>query len=110
MSVTTVNNDMPESKFNVVSINGYSVSVASDSSDSDGSISEHEWDWADGTSNGTTQTASHTYARAGTYKIGLRAKDNDGAWSAPSYVYVSVPNSFSLPVADFTASPFRLFV
>lgn len=110
LNVTTVKNDLPSSNFNIVSIKGYTVSVTSTSSDSDGSISEYEWSWNDGGSNDTTQSASHTYINAGTYKISLRVKDNDGAWSAPFSVYASVPDFLSLPVADFVASKLRLSV
>jgi PKD repeat protein len=50
---------------------------ASGSTDPDGTITGYEWDFGDG-STGTGQTASHTYAEAGTYTVKLTVTDNRG--------------------------------
>ncbi|TWD83282.1 PKD repeat protein [Kribbella amoyensis] len=47
------------------------------SADPDGTLTGYAWDFGDG-NNGTGATASHTYAAAGTYTIGLTVTDNDG--------------------------------
>ncbi len=51
---------------------------ASASSDVDGTIVSYDWEWGDGTPNGTGVTASHTYATKGTFAINLTVTDNDG--------------------------------
>lgn len=51
----------------------------SGSSDPDGTIASYDWDWGDGTTHGTTVTASHTYANPGTYSVKLTVTDNSGA-------------------------------
>ena len=58
-----------------VSVNG------STSTDPDGTITSYTWNWGDNTpdTTGPTDTASHTYAAAGTYTVKLTVTDNDGA-------------------------------
>ncbi len=51
---------------------------ASDSQDSDGTITAYEWNFGDGTS-ATGMTVSHSYASAGDYAVILLVRDNDGA-------------------------------
>ncbi|MEK7269779.1 MAG: PKD domain-containing protein, partial [Planctomycetota bacterium] len=50
------------------------------SSDSDGTIVEYRWNFGDGSAEvaGTSTTAFHTYAAAGTYTASLTVKDNGG--------------------------------
>ncbi|MEM7235932.1 MAG: PKD domain-containing protein, partial [Planctomycetota bacterium] len=57
---------------------------ASDSTDSDGSIVQYNWDFGDGTSTTTnTATTNHTYALAGSpYEITLEVIDDGGSTSA----------------------------
>lgn len=50
----------------------------SGSSDSDGTITSHQWNFGDG-STGGGETAQHTYAAAGTYTVRLTVTDNAGA-------------------------------
>jgi uncharacterized protein (DUF1501 family) len=47
------------------------------SKDPDGTIAQWSWQWGDGTT-GSGSTASHTYARSGTYPIALTVADNKG--------------------------------
>lgn len=49
----------------------------SGSSDSDGTIASHAWDFGDGATR-TGAQASHVYSEAGGYTITLRVTDNDG--------------------------------
>ncbi|MFD4420054.1 PKD domain-containing protein [Agromyces sp. NPDC058484] len=48
------------------------------STDADGVVTGHAWDFGDG-GTATGATASHTYAAAGTYPITLTVTDDDGA-------------------------------
>jgi PKD repeat protein len=50
----------------------------SGSKDSDGTIASYRWDWGDGTSPGSSATASHAYASAGSYTVRLTVTDNVG--------------------------------
>jgi PKD repeat protein len=56
---------------------------ASGSSDPDGIILSHAWNFGDGTS-GSGVTASRTYTAAGTYAVVLTVTDNDGKTSTQS--------------------------
>ncbi len=69
------------------------------SSDPDGTIQSHLWDFGDGTVQGGA-TPAHTYAAAGTYNVTLTATDNDGATDTDAQqVTVMVANQ--PPVASF---------
>jgi PKD repeat protein len=60
------------------------VSVdASGSSDADGKVASYAWTFGDG-STGTGVTASHTFAKAGTYTVGLTVTDDRGGKSTVS--------------------------
>jgi hypothetical protein len=58
---------------------GESISFdGSGSSDSDGSITNYEWDWTnDGSFEDTGETATHTYSSSGDYTAALRVTDDD---------------------------------
>ena len=61
------------------------------STDSDGTIASYAWDFGDG-GTGTSVTASHTYAAAGTYAVTLTVTDNGGAKGTVSHsVTVTAP-------------------
>ena len=55
----------------------------STSSDPDGTITSHAWNFGDGTT-GSGSTVSHTYAACGTYPVTLTVKDNGGASTSQS--------------------------
>ncbi len=71
-------NGAPTASFTYLA-SGLSIDVdASDSSDPDGPVVDYAWDYGDGML-GTGQTASHTYALAGTYTVTLTVEDYPGA-------------------------------
>jgi hypothetical protein len=41
-------------------------------------IASYDWNWGDGTSDGSGATASHTFAESGTYEVSLTVADNLG--------------------------------
>ena len=53
------------------------------SSDSDGSITSHSWNFGDGSSS-SNPNPSHSYASAGTYTVTLTVTDDDGATDSAS--------------------------
>jgi YD repeat-containing protein len=75
------------------------------SSDPDGTVVKYEWD-LDGngtfeTNTGTTPTTTKSYPTGGTYQIGLRVTDNNGATGQTTKAL----NVHRPPVASFTVSP-----
>jgi PKD repeat protein len=73
---------------------------ASASSDPDGSVAGYEWTFGDG---GTAvgATASHSYAAAGSYTVGLTVTDNAGATgTATAPVTVSAPGQPAILASD----------
>jgi PKD repeat protein len=76
-------NVVPVASF-VASAKELAVSVdASGSTDSDGKVASYAWTFGDG-STGTGVTASHTFAKAGTYTVGLTVTDDRGGKSTVS--------------------------
>ena len=107
-TVVTVANAVPISNFNVVTLNGYTLNVASTSTDSDGTIASYKWSWGDSTPNDTTASPTHTFTQAGTYTISLTVVDNDGASSTIKTSTVTVPTV--LPVSSFTTNVNKMSV
>jgi PKD repeat protein len=99
---TTTNNILPVANFNTPTINGYTVAIVSTSTDSDGTIVSTRWNWGDGAHNDTTDSATHTYAQAGTYTITLSVVDNSNAASPSQTVEVTVPSA--PPIVNFSAT------
>lgn len=71
-------NQAPVAAFTTV-VAGARVTVdASTSTDADGTITNYEWGFSDGTS-GTGLSTSHSFETEGTYTVTLTVTDNDGA-------------------------------
>lgn len=68
------------------------------SSDSDGNIVDHAWQFGDGQS-ASGVTASHVFNTAGTYTVTLTVTDNAGALNSAS-VQVTVSDPFALNAPD----------
>jgi PKD repeat protein len=92
--------NVPPTAAFVTSANRLALNVdGSSSSDSDGSVTGWAWNFGDGaTASGAT--ASHTYARAGTYAVTLTATDNRSATGTVTKQVVVADNTS--PVASFT--------
>ncbi|WP_131106063.1 LamG domain-containing protein [Ornithinimicrobium sufpigmenti] len=88
-----------------VSVSDLTVSVdGSESLDTDGQVVAYDWDFGDG-EQASGQTASHTYAAAGTYTVTLSVTDDDGATgTAQEQVEVSAPPVNQAPQAAFSWS------
>lgn len=71
-------NQGPTADFQNVNKQPLWVKLESVSSDPDGQIVSHTWDWNDGTTS-TGQVAEHTYDSPGSYSVTLTVEDNNGA-------------------------------
>jgi len=58
---------------------GLKVAVDGTASTDDSAVVSYAWDFGDGTASVVGVTASHTYATAGTYQVGLTVTDDEGA-------------------------------
>jgi large repetitive protein len=78
---------------------------ATGSTDSDGSIVGHAWNFGDGQTSTTGPTVTHGYAAAGTYTVSLTVTDDDGAQNVTtSEVVVTAPAANTPPTASFTTA------
>jgi PKD repeat protein len=76
---------------------------ASNSSDSDGSITSYAWDFKDGAT-GSGQTINHTFSSIGSYNVKLTVTDNEGATDSSTKT-IADPTSGVAPLdVSFNAS------
>ena len=107
-SITT--NQSPTASFTATPTSGVAplgVSFnASNSSDSDGSITSYTWDFKD-RDTGNGETINHTFSSTGSYSVKLTVIDNEGATdSVIKTITVTDPIvSNQSPTASFTANP-----
>lgn len=78
---------------------GTEITFTSTSTDTDGEIASHEWDFGDEAS-GEGVTATHTFAAAGTYTVTLMAVDASNAFGSATVEIEVLPPA--IPVAGFT--------
>lgn len=71
-------NQSPNANFQNVNKQPLWVELESTSTDPDGQVISHKWDWDDGTTS-MGQVASHSYSSPGTYAVELMATDNNAA-------------------------------
>ncbi len=107
-ATTGVANQPPVASFTSAAA-GLAVTLdAAASSDPDGSIAGYSWAFGDGSS-GSGPRATHTYAAAGSYQVGLTVTDNAGATAVQfRTMTVSAPQSSArgarLPVSHSLGS------
>ncbi len=87
---------------------GLTASFTDYSTDTDGSIASHRWNFGDSDSDGDSATSpnpSHTYATAGTYTVTETVTDNDAASdSKTSHVMVSGVLNKGVPATGLSAT------
>ncbi|MCK5660185.1 MAG: PKD domain-containing protein, partial [Methanosarcinales archaeon] len=66
---------------------GDTINFNSSAHDSDGSITNYEWNFGDG-NNASIQNNTHSYTTAGTYNVVLTVTDNDGASTSKMYTII----------------------
>ncbi|PQZ99216.1 hypothetical protein CQ019_16845 [Arthrobacter sp. MYb229] len=82
-------NQPPVADF-AVEVDGLDIAVDGNAStDPDGEIAEHAWDFGDGNT-ATGAAASHSYAEGGDYTLTLRVTDGEGLQSEPVTQTVSI--------------------
>jgi len=79
---------------------------ASNSTDPDGNIAAHTWDWGDGTAPGSGRTVFHDYTTAGTKTVTLTVTDARSAVNSMSQSILVQ----ALPTPMFVARPNRMEV
>lgn len=79
---TPPSNQAPVASFSLSSTSGNAPLLvnfdASNSSDSDGEVISHAWDFDEAAATAIGPNAQHTYSDAGSYNISLTVTDNDG--------------------------------
>ena len=75
----TLPNNAPVAKFAEPSVDERTVTVSSQSTDSDGTVVSTSWDFGDGSPVVSGTDVTHTYVTPGTYTITLTVTDDDGA-------------------------------
>jgi PKD repeat protein len=105
ITVTAIDHP-PTATFGWASVDAGNPNVVSfdarDSNDIDGQIQKYEWDFGDG-STGTGDSATHTYARSGTYTVTLKVTDNGGLTATGTQAVTT--GGYSFPTAPPTPSP-----
>ncbi|WP_068544451.1 PKD domain-containing protein [Thalassotalea crassostreae] len=83
-NVSPPQNQQPTASF-TVSSNNLTANFTSTSSDSDGNIESHYWDFGDG-NNSDVENPSYSYASPGSYTVELTVTDNEGSSDSSSQV------------------------
>ena len=78
-----------------------------DASGSTGSIDSYQWDFGDGAT-GSGQSASHTYAAGGDYRVTLTVANSDGSASAYRDLAVETPLTPAKADFDFAVRGYRV--
>ena len=106
--VPTAPNQAPTASFTATPTSGVAplgvAFNASNSSDSDGSITSYAWDFKDG-STGNGQSINHTFSSIGSYNVLLTVTDNEGASDSTTKTINVTETPNQSPTASFTANP-----
>jgi phage baseplate assembly protein gpV len=73
------------------SCNALTCTFSDASTDGDGTVASHIWNFGDGAAS-TTASPAHTYAASGTYSVSLTVVDNDGASGSVSHEVTAAAN------------------
>jgi PKD repeat protein len=100
IEITVVANVAPTARFSYTTDISY-VQFNDESTDSDGTIASHQWDFGDGFTS-VEAAPSHTYASSGSFTVALTVTDDDGATHADTQsVAVDAP-LIPAAIPDFT--------
>jgi PKD repeat protein len=100
-TITVVGNAAPTASFAASCTDAACSFDASGSSDPDGTIASHTWNFADGTS-GSGVSPVHVYRAAGTYAVTLVVTDNAGATSSVTRSVTILPSQMHIGDLDAT--------
>jgi PKD repeat protein len=108
-SIAVVPANIPPKADFTFAVDNLNVQFSNASNDSDGTLTEHRWDFGDGA--GSDQTdPNYTYTAAGTYSVSLMVTDDDGATDTTSQSVAVATPANNEPQADFefTAAGLRV--
>ncbi len=91
---------IPMASFSAEPVSGPAPLHVTFKSDSTGTISEWIWDFGDG-ANGTGETVTHTYSRAGTYSVGVQVQGPGGSSTEVREDFITVGTSLTPLQARF---------
>ena len=97
-------NQSPTADFTWEITGGFTVEFTDASTDPDGSVNSHFWDFGDNNTS-SEKSPKHTYGGAGTYYVKLTVTDDDGATDELKDVEVTVSEGNLPPSIDITVSP-----
>ncbi len=103
--VTPPANVAPVAAFTTVSTDLSISADGSGSTDPDGTVASHSWDFGDG-STATGATATHRYAAAGSYTVTLTVTDNSGAVNSVTKTITVTAPVMPGPVTDLATDAF----
>jgi len=109
VTVTAPENESPTATFSATPNSGEPplnvMFNASESEDTDGTISSYDWDFGDGSAHGSGVAVVHTYTSSGSYQAILTVTDDNEEEDTITHTITVTSPANSLPTASFTTDP-----